>query len=151
MQNDYDPALGQAAEALAKKWHTSDLMAIGSQGPKDASPNDIKDWSSEMLVAFLDKLASYRAKQPMHKLTTRQMAKLYSLDDSKNAEIRGSWYKLAINAGMMMLLTLLVWGVDLGAGGGGGGGRAGAPRNTPFLAFYRLNGTPEKQNLFYIL
>ena len=108
VQNDYDPALGQAAEALAKKWHTSDLMAIGSQGPRDASPNDIKDWSSEMLVAFLDKLASYRAKQPMHKQTTRHMAKLYSLNDSKNAEIRGSWYKLAINAGMMLLLTLLM-------------------------------------------
>ena len=152
MQNDYDPALGQAAEALAKKWHTSDLMAIGSQGPKDASPNDIKDWSSEMLVAFLDKLASYRAKQPMHKLTTRQMAKLYSLDDSKNAEIRGSWYKLAINAGMMMLLTLLVWGVDLGAGGGGGGGgRAGARRETPFLACSRFSGTPDIDTVFYIL
>lgn len=102
MQNDYDPALGQAAEALAKKWHTCDLMAVGSQGPSGASPNDIKDWSSEMLVAFLDKLANYRAKQPMHKKTTRHMAKLYGLDESKNAEIRGSWYKLAINAGMAL-------------------------------------------------
>lgn len=103
MQNDYDPALGKAAEALAKKWHTSDLMAVGSQGPSGASSSDIQDWSSEMLVAFLDKLASYRARQPMHRKTTRQMAKLYGLDDSKNAEIRGSWHKLAINAGMMQL------------------------------------------------
>ena len=103
VQNDYNPALGQAAEALAKKWHTYDLMAVGSQGPSGASPKDIKDWSSEMLVAFLDKLANYRAKQPMHKKTTRQMAKLYGLDESKNAEIRGSWYKLAINAGMVHL------------------------------------------------
>ena len=108
VQNDYDPALGQAAEALAKKWHTSDLMAIGSQGPKGASPSDIKDWSSEMLVAFLDKLASYRAKQPMHKQTTRQMAQLYRLDDSKNSEIKGSWYKLAINAGVLLLPTVLL-------------------------------------------
>lgn len=108
MQNDYDPALGQAAEALAKKWHTSDLMAIGSQGPKGASPSDIKDWSSDMLVAFLDKLASYRAKQPMHKQTTRQMAQLYRLDDSKNSEIKGSWYKLAINAGVLLLPTVLL-------------------------------------------
>lgn len=108
MQNNYDSALGQAAEALAKKWHTSDMMGIGSQGPKDASPSDLKDWSSEMVVVFLDKLANYRAKQAMHKQTTRQMAKLYRLDDSKNAEIRGSWYKLAINAGMLLLLSQLV-------------------------------------------
>jgi hypothetical protein len=100
VENDYDPALGQAAEALAKKWHTSDLMAVGSKGPQGASPDDTKDWSSEMMVAFLDKLASYRAKQPMHRKTTRRMAELYGLDSSKNAEIRGSWYKLAINAGV---------------------------------------------------
>lgn len=99
VQNDYDPALGKAADALALKWHTSDLLGIGSKGPTGASPSDIQGWSSEMLVAFLDKLASYRARQPMHKQTTRQMAKLYSLDESKNAEIRGSWYKLAVNAG----------------------------------------------------
>ena len=105
VQNDYDSALGQAAEALAKKWHTSDMMGIGSQGPQDASPSDITDWSSEMVVVFLDKLASYRAKQAMHKQTTRHMAKLYGLDDSKNAEIRGSWYKLAINAGMLAPLA----------------------------------------------
>lgn len=99
MQNEYDPALGHAAEALAKRWHTSDAMGLGTKGPPDASPNDIQDWSSDMLVAFLDKLANYRARQPMHRKTTRRMAELYGLDDSKNAEIRGSWYKLAINAG----------------------------------------------------
>ena len=100
VQNDYDPALGQAADALAKRWHTSDLMSLGSKvGPSNASPDDIKGWSSEMLVAFLDTLANYRTHQPMHKKTTRRMNDLYGLDNSKNAEIRGSWYKLAINAG----------------------------------------------------
>ena len=47
----------------------------------------------------MDKLASYRTQQPMHKKTARRMAELYDLDSSKNAEIKGSWYKLAINAG----------------------------------------------------
>ncbi len=108
VENDYDPALGQAAEALAKKWHTSDLMAVGSKGPQGASPDDTKDWSSEMVVAFLDKLASYRAKQPMHRKTTRRIAELYGLDSSKNAEIRGSWYKLAINAGVCACVCVSV-------------------------------------------
>ena len=57
-----------------------------------------------MLVAFLDKLANYRAMQALHSKTTRQMAKLYGLDGSKNAEIRGSWYKLAINAGQSFIV-----------------------------------------------
>lgn len=100
VQNEYDPALGRAAEALAKQWHTSDVMGLGTKGPSDASPQDVEGWSSDMLVAFLEKLANYRAKQPLHRKTTRRMAELYGLDDSKNAEIRGSWYKLAINAGM---------------------------------------------------
>ena len=113
VENQYDPALGQAAEALAKQWHTCDIMGRGSSGPANASPDDVKDWSSDMLVAFLDKLASYRARQPMHRKTTRRMAELYSLDGSKNAEIRGSCNKLAINAGMpflrQFLLTLCTW------------------------------------------
>lgn len=75
-------------------------MGLGTKGPSDASPQDVVGWSSDMLVAFLDKLANYRAKQPLHRKTTRKMAELYGLDDSKNAEIRGSWYKLAINAGI---------------------------------------------------
>lgn len=108
MENQYDPALGRAAEALAKKWHTCDIMAVGSKGPSGASSDDIKDWSSEMLVAFLDKLASYRAKQPMHRKTTRQMAELYGLDSSKNAEIKGSWYKLAINAGLQPMSACIM-------------------------------------------
>lgn len=108
VQNDYDPTLGQAADALALKWHTSDLLGIGSKGPAGACPSDIQGWSSEMLVAFLDKLASYRARQAMNKQTTRHMAKLYSLDESKNAEIRGSWYKLAVNAEDDAVLPLTV-------------------------------------------
>lgn len=107
IENQYDPALGRAAEALAKQWHTCDMMGRGSNGPANASLDDVKDWSSEMLVAFLDKLASYRAKQAMHRRTTRRMAELYSLDSSKNAEIRGSWYKLAINAGLPYSYPLL--------------------------------------------
>jgi Leukotriene A4 hydrolase, C-terminal len=37
--------------------------------------------------------------QPMHQKTTRAMAAAYGFDASKNAEIRGSWYRLCLQAG----------------------------------------------------
>lgn len=37
--------------------------------------------------------------QPMHPKTTRAMATAYGFDVSKNAEIRGSWYRLCLQAG----------------------------------------------------
>ena len=47
VQNMYDTSLGDAATQLAKRWHMSDVMGIGGAPPKGASPDDIKDWSSE--------------------------------------------------------------------------------------------------------
>lgn len=38
--------------------------------------------------------------QPLHPKTTRAMAALYGFDGSKNAEIRSSWYRLCLLAGM---------------------------------------------------
>ena len=37
--------------------------------------------------------------QPMHPKSTRAMAAAYGFDASKNAEIRGSWYRLCLQAG----------------------------------------------------
>jgi leukotriene-A4 hydrolase len=46
VKNEYDESLGQAAYELAKRWHTADVMGIGSEGPKGASADDLKAWSS---------------------------------------------------------------------------------------------------------
>lgn len=45
--------------------------------------------------------------QPLHSSTTRLMADLYGLDASRNAEVKLSWYKLAIGAGEIHLHGLL--------------------------------------------
>ncbi|PSC70392.1 Leukotriene A-4 hydrolase isoform A [Micractinium conductrix] len=97
--NKYDESLGQQAYELAKKWHTSDVMGIGSDGPAGASADDIKGWSSTQIVAFLDKLGELRSMQPLHPTITRKMDELYDLDASHNSEIRSSWLKLCIDAG----------------------------------------------------
>lgn len=38
----------------------------------------------------------------MHPRTTRAMATAYGFDASKNAEIRGSWYRLCLLAGALL-------------------------------------------------
>lgn len=63
-------------------------------------------WAKQV-VAFLEKLAQLRSLQPLHPTITRQMAELYSLDVSKNAEIRAAWYKLAIAAEDSAILPLV--------------------------------------------
>jgi len=96
--NAYDTTLGTQALDLAKRWHTCDVMGIGSDGPEGASPSDVAGWSSEQMVAFLDKLGQYRALQPLHARVTGALASLYGLYSSKNTEIRAAFYKLAIAA-----------------------------------------------------
>ncbi|GLI61916.1 hypothetical protein VaNZ11_004440 [Volvox africanus] len=96
--NTYDTSLAQQAYDLAMKWHTCDVMGIGSDGPAGASPADVAGWSSEQMVAFLDKLRQFRALQPMHKTMTKRLAELYGIYDSNNSEIRYSFFKLAIPA-----------------------------------------------------
>ncbi|KAG2443497.1 hypothetical protein HXX76_001850 [Chlamydomonas incerta] len=96
--NSYDTTLAQQAYNLALKWHTCDVMGIGSDGPAGASAADVAGWSSEQLVAFLDKLGAYRAVQPMSPRVTQLLAALYGIYESKNAEIRFAFFKLAIPA-----------------------------------------------------
>ncbi|KAG2497173.1 hypothetical protein HYH03_004762 [Edaphochlamys debaryana] len=96
--NTYDTSLATQAYDLALRWHTCDVMGIGSEGPAGASAADVAGWSSEQMVAFLDKLGQYRAPQPMNKRVTQLLAKLYGIYDTKNAEIRFAFFKLAIPA-----------------------------------------------------
>ncbi|GLC43936.1 hypothetical protein PLESTB_000211500 [Pleodorina starrii] len=96
--NSYDTSLAQQAYDLAMRWHTCDVMGIGSDGPPGASPADVSGWSSEQMVAFLDKLGQFRAPQPMHSRVTKKLAEMYGIYESNNAEIRFSFFKLAIPA-----------------------------------------------------
>lgn len=97
--NRYDESLAEQSYELAKRWHTSDVIGIGSGGPAGASPADIDGWSTVQLLAFLDKLAELRSLQPLHPAITRKLDQLYSLDVRRNSELRTSWYGLCINAG----------------------------------------------------
>ena len=45
--NTYDTTLGDAARALASAWHTSDVMGLGTAGPRSASASNIEGWGTE--------------------------------------------------------------------------------------------------------
>lgn len=97
--NSYDDHLAQAAYALAQKWHTNDLLGVGTPGPADASAEDMAGWSSTQQVAFLDKLGDLRSMQPLTPAATQRLAELYGFSGSRNSEIRRALFLLSIKAG----------------------------------------------------
>jgi len=120
---EYDESLAKQSYNLAMKWHSSDILGVGSDGPvgsealagelsaasagtaSTASPKDMEGWSSSQIVAFLDRLGELRSLTPMHPRTTRAMAKVYPLlEETNNSEIRCSWYLLCLKAGDDVIL-----------------------------------------------
>lgn len=95
----YDTSLATSAYDLALRWHTSDVMGVGSDPPPGASAADIAGWGSEQVVAFLDRLAELRSMTPLAAPMARALAAAYGLDAATNCEIRAAWYKLGIAAG----------------------------------------------------
>jgi len=107
---EYDESLPRVAYALAKKWHCGDVMGLGTTGANsgggdvkpcgNASEADIEGWSTDQIVAFLDRLSELRSMTPLHPTTTRAMASAYPiLESSHNSEIRCAWYLLCVKAG----------------------------------------------------
>jgi leukotriene-A4 hydrolase len=123
---EYDESLAKQAYNLAMKWHSSDILGVGSDGPEGsrtlmgdvtavtaasketastASSQGMQGWSSSQIVAFLDRLGELRSLTPMHPRTTRAMAKAYPLlEETHNSEIRCSWYLLCLKAGDDVIL-----------------------------------------------
>ncbi len=67
--------------------------------PADVSPSDIDGWSSEQLVAFLERLGELRAATPLSCRTIAELDRLYRLSGSRNAEQRCAWLRLRVDAG----------------------------------------------------
>lgn len=92
--NDYDDSMTKAPEALAKKWHTADVMRTGHAFPSVAGPGDIDGWSPDQLCLFLAKLKELSTLSPLKAATTRKMAELYGFDAIRHPEVRDGCLKL---------------------------------------------------------
>lgn len=49
VENSYDTSLATAANDLAVRWHTADVMGIGADPPAGAGPADIQGWGTEQV------------------------------------------------------------------------------------------------------
>ncbi|KAG8941943.1 hypothetical protein FRC04_003902 [Tulasnella sp. 424] len=91
---EYDTTLAQKAYDLAKAWNDS-----RSTPPSDLkfSQSDLKDFSSNQIVVFLETLQSLSPGLPGSHL--RLMSKTYSsFNTTGNAEIRSRWYGLVLQS-----------------------------------------------------
>jgi len=87
VEPQFDTTLYAASKNLAEKWIA---------GGKDASAEDIKDWSAGQIVAFLDTLSF--SPEPLSSELLTKLDGLYKLTQSKNSEIRFRWYQNCIRA-----------------------------------------------------
>ncbi|KAF8069679.1 lkhA [Scenedesmus sp. PABB004] len=92
--NTYDTSLAAAAEALAVRWHTADVLGVGAPPPPGAGPADIAGWGTEQVLAFLERLAELRSMTPLAPALCRAADAAYGFDAATNAEIRAAWYKV---------------------------------------------------------
>ncbi|EFP83266.1 uncharacterized protein PGTG_09219 [Puccinia graminis f. sp. tritici CRL 75-36-700-3] len=92
VQPKYDTSLADDAYALAKKWN---------QARNDASikfdPEDIKEFSSNQIVVFLEKLDE--EVDCFEKTMVETMNKNYRFNKTNNQEIRLRWYSVSLKSG----------------------------------------------------
>jgi hypothetical protein len=86
--NVYDTKQASAAETLAERWHTADLMRTGSQTPNDLQASTVADWPPSLKTAFLQRLAQFAGLSKLHANTTRKMNELYGFDAVRHPEVR---------------------------------------------------------------
>ncbi|KAL6076840.1 Leucyl aminopeptidase yscIV [Balamuthia mandrillaris] len=98
----FDATLADASNALAKKW----ASATTAEEAKDVSSDDMKGWSSNQIVMFLEKLQL--GGKPLPHDVLNRMDELYNLTPSTNSEIRFNWYQLCLSAGLDRIYPLVV-------------------------------------------
>lgn len=80
--------------ALADKWS-------GYLGGRDndfkPQPNDIKDWSANQIVVFLERVLAFPSPLPTER--AQQMGETYSLKQTQNVEISSRFFQVALAAG----------------------------------------------------
>mmetsp|Transcript_28513 Transcript_28513/g.43760 ORF Transcript_28513/g.43760 Transcript_28513/m.43760 type:complete len:663 (-) Transcript_28513:60-2048(-) len=94
---NFDRTLSEASENLASAWVAVDHG--GSDGEQPPIPNvDLKDWSSNQIVCFLDALQSLTQDQPLKLTTLSAMKEQYGMASSQNSEILFRFCMLSIAA-----------------------------------------------------
>ncbi|KUJ15952.1 putative leukotriene A-4 hydrolase like protein [Mollisia scopiformis] len=83
----FDTSMADVCYALADKWETKDYSP---------SASDIKGWTSNQVVVFLEKIQSW--KTPLAATQSQAMGKTYSFATSKNVEISSRYFGVGLAA-----------------------------------------------------
>ncbi|KDR68677.1 hypothetical protein GALMADRAFT_231006 [Galerina marginata CBS 339.88] len=87
---EYDITLAEAAYKLAERW---DAARKADVSQLDFKETDLKDFNSNQIVAFLEKLQSY---PPLPSELLLHLGSLYHFDSTPNAEIRLRFYEVGL-------------------------------------------------------
>lgn len=88
---EYDTSLAKDAYELAVRWDSSRDITDVSKLSFTAA--DLKDFNSNQIIVFLEKLQSYSSLPPSH---VKHLGSLYNLDSTQNAELRLRYYEVAL-------------------------------------------------------
>jgi len=84
---EFDTSMVDKAFALAEKWESKDF---------NASANDIKDWTANQVVVFLERVQLF--KTPLTPAQSQAMGKAYSLATSRNVELTSRYFSIGLIA-----------------------------------------------------
>ncbi|KIM39154.1 hypothetical protein M413DRAFT_447486 [Hebeloma cylindrosporum] len=88
---DYDLTLAETAYKLAERWDAAREIDIPNL---DFNESDLKDFNSNQIVVFLEKLESYF---PLPSDLILHLGTIYKLSTTPNAEIRLRFYQVALS------------------------------------------------------
>ena len=84
---DFDTSLVDVCYDLATKWET---------GKIEPDVGDIKGWSANQVVVFLDRVQAFT--QPVEKRASQAMGSVYGFSKSQNVEVVSRYYQVALKA-----------------------------------------------------
>ncbi len=87
---EFDTSLVDNCYALAKTWQT--------QADYQPSADDLKDFSANQIVVFLEALLSSFDEKPLTAAQTSLMGKTYSLYNTQNVELSSRFFQLGLTA-----------------------------------------------------
>ncbi|XP_077991660.1 leukotriene A-4 hydrolase-like [Glandiceps talaboti] len=98
LKPEYDTTLSDACTTLAKRWREAKATELDQ-----FKADDLKDFTTGQKIEFL---SQFLLQDPLSLDTLKAMEKCYSLNSSKNSEIRFRWYRMCIRGGMEEVIPL---------------------------------------------
>jgi leukotriene-A4 hydrolase len=96
---DFDTSLVDVAYDLASKWQTltTQTASPSSTSSFHPSPTDMRNWSANQTVVFLEQILQFPHPLPTHHAQT--MGDVYSLNQGLNVEVLSRYYQIAMQSG----------------------------------------------------